>query len=70
MNLRVIMVVEITAPSLRVVPLEVRLLLCKYSLGNTLKEFPIFSVEIRLVQSFWRALLFARKSIVEHLLID
>ena len=70
MHLRVIMVVKITAPSLRVVPLKVRLLLRKYSLGYTFKEFPIFSVKIRLVQSFWRPLLFARKSIVEHLLID
>lgn len=70
MHLRVIMVVEITAPSLRVVPLKVRLLLRKYSLGYTFKEFPIFSVEIRLVQSFWRPLLFTRKSFVEHLLID
>lgn len=70
MNLRVIMVIEISAPSLRVVPLKVSLLLCKHSLGYTFKKIPIFSVEIRLVQSFWRPPLFARKSIVEHLLID
>jgi hypothetical protein len=70
MNLRVIMVVEITAPSLWVVPLKVSLLLGKNSLGYTFKEIPIFSVEIRLVQSFRRPPLFTRKSIVEHLLID
>lgn len=68
--MRVIMVVEITAPSLRVVSLKVRLLLRKYSFGNAFKEFPIFSVEIRLVQSFWLPLLATRKLIVEHLLID
>ena len=70
MDLRVIMIVEIPAPSLRVVSLKIRLLLGKDSLGYAFKEFPIFSIEIRLVQSFWRPLLFPRKWIVEHLLID
>ena len=70
MDLRIIMVVEITAPSLWVVPLKIRFLLRKDSLGDALKEFPILSVEIRLVQSFWRPLLFTRKLIVEHLLIN